>query len=117
MIHHSSLPVSPQIACKPLADATRMIREPSGRWKYVYSEANATEELYNQAADPAESWNLADDPKHVQTLREKRAELRQCALDIGDTGIIDGDGFAATPVDREQLRENRTVSGMGWRWY
>ena len=87
-----------------------------GRWKYIYSEANATEELYDQADDLGELTNHIHDPSQADRAAHLRAQLRRCAEELGDTHLLDGDGFASTPVDREQIR-NQPVGGMGWRWY
>ena len=87
-----------------------------GTWKYIYSEANATEELYDQESDPDERINRIHDPSQADRLAHMRAQLRTCAEELGDTRILDGDGFASTPVDRDELRK-QPVGGMGWRWY
>jgi len=87
-----------------------------GTWKYIYSEANATEELYDQEHDPGERVNRIHDPSQADRVAHMRAQLCACAKELGDTRILDGDGFASTPVDREEIR-TQPVSGMGWRWY
>ena len=43
-----------------------------GRWKYVYSEANATEELYDQVNDLGELCNQAGAPAQAGRLAEMR---------------------------------------------
>jgi arylsulfatase A-like enzyme len=88
----------------------------NGRWKYVFTEANATEELYDQAHDRAELYNLAHVPQHKDRLHHMRGLLRQCAIDLGDTRLLDGDGFAHRPVDRTCFAD-MPVTAMGWRWY
>ena len=85
-------------------------------WKYIYSEANATEELYDQENDPGELVNRIHDPAHADRAAHLRAQLRICAQELGDTRILDGDDFVATPVDREEIR-SQPVGGMGWRYY
>ena len=87
-----------------------------GRWKYIYTEANATEELYDQVHDLAELHNLAAAPQYEDRLVHMRDLLRQCAIDLGDTGLLDGDGFVSRRVDRARFAEI-PVTGMGWRWY
>ena len=52
----------------------RMIR--TGRWKYVYYVGHKAE-LYDLAADPGETRNLAADPEHADTI----AKLKQTLLD------------------------------------
>ena len=87
-----------------------------GTWKYIYSEANATEELYDQKNDPDERVNRVHDPSQADRLTYLRAQLRACAEELGDTRILDGDGFASALVDRDELRK-QPATGMGWRWY
>jgi arylsulfatase A-like enzyme len=87
-----------------------------GRWKYIYSEANATQELYDQVRDRSELHNLAASPAHQDTLARLRHQLRQTAIDLGDTRLLDGDGFASTSVDRSTFAQVPPIA-MGWRWY
>jgi arylsulfatase A-like enzyme len=87
-----------------------------GEWKYIYTEWGAIEELYDQRNDPAELRNRAGDPDCAERLREGRRRLRVCAEELGDTAILSSGGFAASPLDREEIRR-RPVKGMGWRWY
>ena len=55
-------------------------------------------------------------PEQAGRLAEMRDLLRQQAVDLGDTQLLDGDGFTKKTVDRSQF--SRTpVDGMGWRWY
>jgi N-sulfoglucosamine sulfohydrolase len=46
------------------------------------------EELFDTAADPHELVNLADDPKHRDTLLRMRAECERWMKSIGDVGLI-----------------------------
>jgi arylsulfatase A-like enzyme len=87
-----------------------------GHWKYVYSEANATEELYDQTHDLAELHNQVAAPQHANRLAQMRNLLHQCAANLGDTRLLDGDGFVRKTVDRAQFAD-MPVTGMGWRWY
>jgi len=87
-----------------------------GRWKYVYSTANATEELYDQVNDIQELHNLAHSAEHRDRLATMRDMLRECAVEFDDTHILDGDGFAHTNVDRTKFAD-APATAMGWRWY
>ncbi len=87
-----------------------------GKWKYIYSEGNGTEELYNQKEDPAEVENLAEEKSCRDRISHYREVLREEALRLEDTAIIAGKGFAHAHVDREKIKKLQ-VSGMGWRWY
>jgi arylsulfatase len=87
-----------------------------GAWKYIYTEWGAIEELYDQRNDPAELRNLAGDPASADRLQDGRRQLRACAEALGDTAILAGDGFAACPLDRDEI-SRRPIDGMGWRWH
>jgi len=88
-----------------------------GEWKYVYSEADAVEELYDQLNDPGELDNRARDPSCAERLEDMRSRLRECAEAVGDTAILSGEGFAATEVNREEFKDFPVQNAMGWRWY
>jgi hypothetical protein len=75
-----------------------------------------TEELYDQAHDLAELHNLAHAPQQKDRLVLMRNLLRQRAVDLGDTGLLDGDGFVSKTVDRARFADI-PVTRMGWRWY
>lgn len=87
-----------------------------GKIKYVYSEANATEELYDQEHDPYETVNLAADPVHAGRLADMRALLTTEAADLGDTALFENGELKISRIDREEIAK-LPVSGMGWRWY
>lgn len=87
-----------------------------GKWKYVYTQRGAVEELYDQVNDPCELSNRARDAAEQGRLADYRAKLRKCAVELGDTAILSGDGFAASPLDRERIRK-LPIQGMGWRPY
>lgn len=87
-----------------------------GEWKYIYSEPNALEELYDQLNDPGEMHNQAADPGRRRRLSDMRERLRVKAHELGDTEILGPDGFARSELDRDRIRA-LPVRGMGWRWY
>ncbi|MCX7590566.1 MAG: sulfatase-like hydrolase/transferase [Kiritimatiellae bacterium] len=87
-----------------------------GRWKYIYCERGAVEELYDQLTDIREEHNLVHDPASSATLCRLRAELRRCAAELGDTALLAPEGLVASPLDREAIRK-LPIQGMGWRWY
>jgi arylsulfatase len=88
-----------------------------GEWKYIYSEANATEEFYDQVNDLYEINNLANDPAQSSRLQEMRQKLHQRATELGDTNILDGDGFAKSAISDEEIKSKAPKVSMGWRWY
>jgi len=87
-----------------------------GRFKYIYNEINAQQELYDLQADPQEQTNLADAAEHEGRARDMRARLTQWHRDIGDEAMLDGDELKATAMDRDELKK-RPIRGMGWRWF
>ena len=87
-----------------------------GRWKYCYAQQGGTEELYDLADDPDELVNLAGLPDTERLLRSWRQRLMEEARRLGDRGLLSGGRLAATPLERQAIR-NMPVSGMGWRWF
>ncbi len=87
-----------------------------GRMKYCYAEWGATEELYDHQDDPQELVNLAARPDAEGLLAGWREKLIAEARRWGDTDLLDGDGLAASPLDRSAFAD-LPVRGMGWRWY
>ncbi len=88
-----------------------------GVWKYIYSEAGAIEELYNNINDPKEEHNLAENPTHTDKLEEMRKALREEAMKLDDKDIFDGQGnLKSRSVDRSEFR-HQYPTRMGWRWY
>jgi N-sulfoglucosamine sulfohydrolase len=52
-------------------------------------QAKPAEELYDLAADPHETVNLAQDPAYAATLQRLRAALAEWQRDVGDLGLTD----------------------------
>jgi arylsulfatase A-like enzyme len=92
---------------------TYMVR--SDCWKYIYTEANATEELYDMNNDPTEEWNLIDKVEMKTTIDEHRKNMINWAKKNGDSAIFDNGKLLATEVDT--LKFDFTANSMGWRWY
>src|SRR6056297_1304275 len=74
----------------PYTPNVRALR--TDRWKYIrYPHGDGTPdrhmaELYDLKADPSESRNLIDDPKHADTVARLRAELDRLIAVHGDGG-------------------------------
>ena len=84
------------------------------RWKYIYSEANGFEELYDQQHDPDELVNLA--PQEPERCAEWRRRLVGWCRETGRASLVDGDDFVMTPA--EIPSEGRGITGsFGWRWF
>jgi arylsulfatase A-like enzyme len=100
--------------CRPSPDQGYMATD--GRWKYIYTQAHATEELYDQETDPQELANLAgQDDAEIEAIKRhmKEAIIRFCR-ETGDEAMLDGDGLACSQPDREHYRKPR-FSGLGDR--
>ncbi|MCG3178929.1 MAG: Arylsulfatase [Phycisphaerae bacterium] len=87
-----------------------------GRWKYCYAQEGPTEELYDLANDPQELVNMASTADGRKLLPQWRRRLIDEARRWGDTALLDGDGLATSPLDREAIRA-LPIRGMGWRWF
>jgi arylsulfatase A-like enzyme len=85
-------------------------------YKYIYSEGNATEELYDQKDDPGELNNLASNSTSEELLGDMRNKLIECAKEFNDDAILSGDSLSRLDVDCSKFSE-LPVGGMGWRWY
>ncbi|MGD8240412.1 MAG: sulfatase-like hydrolase/transferase, partial [Armatimonadota bacterium] len=100
--------------CRPSPDQAYMVTD--GRWKYIYTEAHATEELYDQEEDPQELVNLAGrDDAETEGIkgRMKQAIINFCR-ETGDEAMLDGEGLARSSPDLEEYRKPR-FSGLGDR--
>jgi len=98
-------------------DAPRQLGMVSdGRWKYCYAQEGPTEELYDLAEDPHELVNLASRPDAEALLKPWRERLIEEARKVGDTALLDGDGLATAPLDREAIAK-LPLGGFGWRWF
>jgi hypothetical protein len=58
------------------------------------------EELYDVAADPHETKNLADEPKHEATLRTMRERVQAIMKETGDQGKVYGNPRLLTGARR-----------------
>ncbi|MCK4276132.1 MAG: sulfatase-like hydrolase/transferase [Phycisphaerae bacterium] len=87
-----------------------------GRFKYIYSQAGPTEQLYDLQADPHELVNLASRSDHEQLLEPWRRRLIDEARRVGDTAILDGEDLVSSKLDRASYAA-LGVTEMGWRWY
>jgi choline-sulfatase len=87
-----------------------------GEWKYIYSEANGTEELYDQTHDRGELHNLAADPAQAGRLAILREQLIETAQEFDDQGLLSNGALKSKPVDRSSF-PRLPVKGLGWRWY
>lgn len=88
-----------------------------GAWKYVYSVANATEELYDQRQDPGEIDNLAQRPEQQERLVRMRHMLIEQAGSTRDHKLLPDGRLIRGEVDRNTVRAERVGDSMGWRWY
>jgi len=85
-----------------------------GRWKYIYSERNGVEELYDLRTDPHELVNLSGEAG--DECRRWRKHLVSWCREYGFAEMLAGDDLVTTPVNPEAEMGFRHNS-MGWRWY
>jgi choline-sulfatase len=83
-------------------------------YKYIYSEMNGVEELYDIRNDPHELRNAAKD--HPERAAELKRVVVDWCRDNGDTDMLDGDDLVRTDADVEALCAFN-ANGMGWRYY
>jgi arylsulfatase len=85
-----------------------------GRWKYIHSEMNGVEELYDQQEDPHELCNLASEVGEI--VQRLRASVVEWSRETGRESLLDGDDLVSTPADVES--EMGFADGsQGWRWF
>lgn len=88
----------------------------SHKWKYIYTEANGFEELYDVEDDPHELRNLALDSEYDEVKKQYRAVLIQWCQENGDEAVLDGNDLRKTEVDLDEVSRFNPGS-MGWRWF
>ncbi len=85
-----------------------------GKWKYIYSEQDGFEELYDQELDPEELANrAAEQPERCAELRSRVVEW---CRHTGRDSALEGDGLVMTPTDPADQSEF-PANALGWRWY
>ena len=87
-----------------------------GRFKYIYNEGNAQEELYDLRTDIQEQVNLAATAEHAARAADMRARMIQWHRDIGETKMLDGSDLKVTEMDRDTFKDCQ-AHGMGSRWF
>lgn len=87
------------------------------RFKYIYSEANATEELYDQTEDPGELNNLANDSSCKELLADMRKVLVESSREFKDDLLLSGGELSRFDLDCSKFPELPVKKSMGWRWY
>jgi hypothetical protein len=86
-----------------------------GKWKYIYSEANRFEELYDLHADLNELCNLAFEGKMKSEVARWRSLLISWCKENGDADMLDGDNLRRSNMNVEEAKFQ--YQSMGWRWY
>lgn len=90
---------------------TYMVRDK--RWKYIYSEANGVEELYDMLNDHREETNVYD--LHPQLVEEMKNIIIAWATENNENKILSNGKLIKTEVSLQDIKF--TPSSMGWRWY
>ncbi len=88
-----------------------------GRWKYCYSEMDATEELYDMENDPAELTNLAAEPSQASRKSELRGAVVDWCRENGDEAMLDGQGDLVQSRFRMPAERPRIPGYYGWRGF
>jgi arylsulfatase A-like enzyme len=85
-----------------------------GRYKYIYSQWDGVEELYDEQEDPKELQNLAGQSSSKSRLSDMRNLLIEWCKKNDDPEMLDDGNLKRSSLDPEALR--RPMQGfMGWR--
>jgi choline-sulfatase len=94
-------------------EGDRQLMACDGRWKYIYSEINGFEELYDAESDPFEESNVASDvPDQIARLRKN---LIEWCRETDFASMLDGNDLRK--VERDVAPEDFKGGSFGWRWY
>ena len=86
-----------------------------GRWKYVYSELNGVEALYNEEADPHETCNvIGENPDRAAAMREY---LVNWCKEYGDDEMLDPSGNQVRTEFKPEEHMRTPKQCLGWRPY
>jgi arylsulfatase len=99
-----------------LSDPTQLYMIADKRFKYAYSQAGGTEELYDLLKDPDELLNVVGDPGTDETIQTMRKRLANWARENDELSILDGDELKRND-DNETANVEFLPSTMGWRWF
>jgi len=86
-----------------------------GRWKYCYSELEATEELYNLEDDPQELRNLAAEGAGKTRAHEFRGAVIDWCRRNGDAAMLDRSGDLVRSAFDARAERPRLPGHFGWR--
>ncbi|HBE00970.1 MAG TPA: hypothetical protein DC049_00630 [Spirochaetia bacterium] len=93
---------------------TYMVR--NSRFKFIYNQVMAIEELYDMQKDMHEECNLASGKNHEQMLKEIRNTMCRWARANGDFSLFNSDNsLKVSHLDRNTFQFNE--KNMGWRHY
>jgi len=106
--------VRPHYVAQCLEDPQQSYMVFDGRYKYIYSQWDAVEELYDRQDDPQELRNIATQSSQRDRLAEMRQTLIQWCQDNGDTKMLDGKELASSTIEKPS--EPRLMQRfLGWR--
>ena len=90
--------------CRDEPNQTAMVFD--GRFKYIYCQMGATEQLYDLAEDPRELVNMARQPGNEKTVAIWRSRLIEEARRFGDSRLFDSQGnLKSAPIQARRLRQ------------
>ncbi|MDD3925176.1 MAG: sulfatase-like hydrolase/transferase [bacterium] len=85
------------------------------KYKYIYSQINGVEELYDLENDPEELRNIAFEARYAGTVADMKEGIIGWAKENGDLSMLDGAGLKKAGDD--SLATCFQPGVMGWRWY
>lgn len=88
-----------------------------GKWRYCYSELEATEELYDMENDPAELRNLAGDSAQAARASDLRGAVIDWCRANGDEKMLDPNGDLVRSQWQMPEERPRLPGAFGWRGF
>jgi hypothetical protein len=87
-----------------------------GRYKFIYSQWDGVEELYDQQEDPQELINLAGQRRSRSRTSDLRGVLIDWCRQKGDEAMLGNGNLKRSSIDPgEAIRPIQSL--MGWRHY
>jgi choline-sulfatase len=87
-----------------------------GRWKYIYCQSNAVEELYDLENDPHELRNLISEGVEAGQAQRLQKEIIRFCSENSDHAMLDGNRLRRSELDVD-AHCHFLPGTMGWRWY
>ncbi len=88
-----------------------------GRFKYIHSAADGTEQLFDLKEDPREDLNLATNPAHEGNLQRLRDALFDYLESTGQHAVLESGPRRWRVWPKEDIRKPRTKSNDPCQWW